>query len=84
MRTARPSSSRCAVGIALLAALVVPSCSGGSAGDPDNRGTFKVNLVTTGLGQVFPYRIRQSDLNGNPTFARAMLAAWVELLYASI
>ena len=53
--------------LALLSLLVIPGCSGGSDKDPDNRGSFDVSLITTGLGQVFPYRIRQADQFGNPT-----------------
>ncbi|MEE9126155.1 MAG: hypothetical protein V3U11_03365, partial [Planctomycetota bacterium] len=49
--------------VALLA-----GCSSGSSGDPDNRGAFVVTEVTTGLNQVFPYRVRRVDpFTGNPT-----------------
>lgn len=51
------------VGALFLAA----GCTGGVKGDRDNRGTFKVNRISTGQGQVFPYRIRQVDSFGNPT-----------------
>jgi len=56
-------------GCALLvgALLTAAGCSGGVKGDRDNRGTFKVNRISTGQGQVFPYRIRQVDSFGNPT-----------------
>ena len=47
--------------------LLFTGCSGGSAGDPANRGDFKVTLMSTGSGQIFPYRIRQVDTFGNPT-----------------
>ncbi|MCI0689773.1 MAG: hypothetical protein L0Y54_21425, partial [Sporichthyaceae bacterium] len=46
--------------------LVLAGCTGGSAGDPGNRGPFEVSLISTGFGQVFPYRIRQADPNGFP------------------
>jgi hypothetical protein len=46
---------------------VVAGCGGGSSGDPDNRGPFKLNLISTGQGQVFPYRILAVDGFGNPT-----------------
>jgi len=55
------------VGLLALSPLIVTGCSGGSAGDPANRGSFKVNLISTGLGQIFPYRIRRADSFGNPT-----------------
>ena len=42
-------------------------CSGGSAGDPDNRGAFLVTGISTGSGSVYPYRIRTTDSFGNPT-----------------
>lgn len=56
------------VGAALLApALVMTGCAGGSKGDPDNRGDFKVVSISTGSGAVYPYRIRVADSFGNPT-----------------
>ena len=52
----------------LAAALAVSfGCSSGSAGDRANRGAFKVNLISTGLSQVYPYRVREVDSFGNPT-----------------
>ncbi|MDP6929562.1 MAG: hypothetical protein QF412_07665 [Planctomycetota bacterium] len=54
------------IGFAAVASFLA-SCEGGKAGDRDNRGDFQVNLMTTGLGQVFPYRIREVDPFGNPT-----------------
>ena len=42
-------------------------CSGGAAGDTRNRGPFQVALISTGQGQIYPYRIRQVDTRGNPT-----------------
>ncbi|MEM7205310.1 MAG: hypothetical protein AAF628_33955 [Planctomycetota bacterium] len=57
------------LGSAALAAAIfaLSGCAGGSTGDPDNRGPFTVSLISTGLGQIFPYRIRQADAFGNPT-----------------
>jgi hypothetical protein len=59
----------CAIAAAAFPALalLLSGCSGGTAGDRANRGPFKVNQISTGLGQVFPYRIRQVDSQGNPT-----------------
>ncbi len=46
----------------------VPACSrGGVAGNPANRGDFKVTLVSTGTGQIHPPRVRRLDEIGNPT-----------------
>ncbi|MFY9344042.1 MAG: hypothetical protein WAT39_16250 [Planctomycetota bacterium] len=50
-----------------LAAVVGAGCTGGSKGDPDNRGDFKVAAISTGSGSVYPYRIRTTDSFGNPT-----------------
>ncbi len=53
---------------ALLAVpFVLPSCSGGQAGDPNNRGPFKLVLASTGLGQLYPYRITELDSKKRPT-----------------
>lgn len=52
---------------AIAGFLALEGCSGGAAGDRANRGPFKVNQITTGGGQIFPYRIRQADAFGNPT-----------------
>lgn len=65
-------SSRLAVrsfaGLALVApAMVLAGCAGGTKGDPDNRGDFKVVSISTGSGAVYPYRIRAADSFGNPT-----------------
>ncbi|MEZ5965309.1 MAG: Ig-like domain-containing protein [Planctomycetota bacterium] len=51
-----------AVGLASLL-----GCSGGTPGDRANRGDFKVTLISTGSGQIFPYRIRRVDSFKNPT-----------------
>lgn len=51
----------------LLPLLAVFGCTGGSKGDPDNRGDFKVVSISTGTGAVYPYRIRTVDSFGNPT-----------------
>lgn len=50
-----------------VAGLVSAGCTGGSKGDPDNRGDFKVASISTGSGSVYPYRIRRTDSFGNPT-----------------
>ena len=50
-----------------VAGLVSAGCAGGSKGDPDNRGDFKVVSISTGSGSVYPYRIRTTDSFGNPT-----------------
>lgn len=51
----------------LVAGLVSTGCAGGTKGDPDNRGDFKVVSISTGSGSVYPYRIRTTDSFGNPT-----------------
>ncbi len=48
-------------------ALVASSCGGGSAGDPNNRGPFKLLLASTGFGQIYPHQIRELDAFGVPT-----------------
>lgn len=48
-------------------AMGASSCSGGSKGDPENRGAFLVSSISTGSGSVYPYRIRTTDSFGNPT-----------------
>lgn len=50
-----------------VAGLVSTGCTGGTKGDPDNRGDFKVASISTGSGSVYPYRIRKTDSFGNPT-----------------
>ncbi len=57
------------LGCVLLTGLMagLGGCSGGAPGDRANRGDFQVTLVTTGLAQVYPYRIRELDQFGNPT-----------------
>ncbi|MCC6781680.1 MAG: Ig-like domain-containing protein [Planctomycetes bacterium] len=61
--------SSVAVPLGLVGAtlLGLTACKGGSKGDPDNRGDFKVTLVSTGQGQIYPYRIRALDSQGSPT-----------------
>ncbi len=54
-------------GGSLAALALFASCSGGSPGDPDNRGDFKVTSISTGRGTIYPYRIRAADSFGNPT-----------------
>ncbi len=51
----------------LLLVLLASACGGGPAGGPNNVGPFELSLGTTGLGQLFPYRIAQVDEFGNPT-----------------
>ncbi|MEO6593166.1 MAG: hypothetical protein ABIP94_00265 [Planctomycetota bacterium] len=50
-----------------LPVIAFVGCAGGSKGDPDNRGDFKVVGISTGSGSVYPYRIRKADSFGNPT-----------------
>lgn len=57
-RLMRPPLSRT---ILALLAVAFAGCSGGSSGDPENRGPFRLNLVSTGQGQIFPYRILELD-----------------------
>jgi len=45
----------------------ISGCTGGTKGDPDNRGAFLVTSISTGSGSVFPFRIRTTDSFGNPT-----------------
>ncbi len=54
-------------GLLATALIGLTGCGGGSKGDPDNRGEFKVNLISTGQGQIYPYRIREVDSQGSPT-----------------
>ncbi|MGE3352061.1 MAG: YncE family protein [Planctomycetota bacterium] len=67
MNTKKPRSPGFACAGSLAALAVLASCSGGSAGDRDNRGDFVVNSISTGRGTVYPYRIRVADAFGNPT-----------------
>ena len=62
-----PVSKSLSLGASLGLALVLVGCSGGSTGDRDNRGDFKVNLISNGIGTIYPYRIREADSFGNPT-----------------
>jgi hypothetical protein len=48
-------------------ALGISGCTGGTKGDPDNRGAFLVTSISTGSGSVYPFRIRTTDSFGNPT-----------------
>ena len=61
------SNSFAALGLLVAAIPWLSGCSGGSSGDRENRGTFRVTQMSTGLGQIYPYRIRQVDAFGNPT-----------------
>jgi hypothetical protein len=66
--TLRRTSALPLLGSALVLSLVAfAGCAGGSKGDPDNRGPFKLVSISTGTGAVFPYRIRTLDSFGNPT-----------------
>jgi hypothetical protein len=66
-----------------VAGMVATACTGGTKGDPDNRGDFKVVSISTGSGSVYPYRIRTTDSFGNPTStvvnieSEATLRQWV-------
>ncbi len=51
----------------LTALVLLTACSGGQPGDPNNRGLFRLTLASTGLGQIFPYRINKLAPSGNPT-----------------
>jgi hypothetical protein len=65
-----PSSIACKLLTPSLVAaglIALGACAGGGKGNPNNRGDFKVNLVSTGQSQIFPYRIRIVDSQGNPT-----------------
>src|SRR5262245_50331796 len=50
-----------------LVATTFTNCTGGQAGDRENRGDFLVVAIGTGSGAIYPYRIRQVDSFGNPT-----------------
>lgn len=63
-RTCSPFPGLALTAVSLLA---LAACSGGTKGDRANRGDFKVTLISTGSGQVFPCRIRRIDSFGNPT-----------------
>lgn len=66
--TPRPSGSPLLLPLlAVPLLLTVAGCAGGTKGDPDNRGDFKVVSISTGSGTVYPYRIRVADSFGNPT-----------------
>ena len=54
--------------LGLLALAALGGCSGGSSGKPGNRGSFLLNQISTGQGQVYPYRIRTLDpITGLPS-----------------
>ena len=57
------------LGVAAASASVfgTASCSGGAAGNPANSGAFVVTQISTGQGQVYPYRIQELDAFGNPS-----------------
>ena len=50
-----------------LLMVAVAACSGGQHGDPQNSGQFRLLVASTGLGQVFPYRITELDDRRKPT-----------------
>ncbi|RMF96719.1 MAG: hypothetical protein D6741_10770, partial [Planctomycetota bacterium] len=52
---------------ALLTTIATAGCGGGGPGGANNVGPFQLTLGTTGLGQLYPYRIAQADEFGNPT-----------------
>jgi DNA-binding beta-propeller fold protein YncE len=51
----------------LCFAALFSGCSGGGAADSQNRGAFRMSLISTGLGQVYPSRIPELDAFGQPT-----------------
>jgi len=53
--------------VALSLGLSLGSCSGGHGRDPDNRGPFQLDSISSGRGAIYPYRIRTVDTFGNPT-----------------
>jgi hypothetical protein len=61
------AGSAASLPLVALAGFALTGCSGGTKGDPDNRGDFKVVSISTGSGSVYPYRIRVTDSFGNPT-----------------
>ncbi|MBK8975751.1 MAG: hypothetical protein IPM29_07480 [Planctomycetes bacterium] len=67
-RTWIPLASRCALPALALALLALTTgCSGGSSRDPANRGPFLLRQITTGQGQIYPYRVRELDGDGRPS-----------------
>ncbi len=66
-----PLASLSFLALTLLPLAVLPfgltSCGGGQAGDSNNRGPFRLTLATTGVGQIYPYRITALDEDGDPT-----------------
>ena len=62
-----PGAASIAASLAIAGLLGLSACSGGTAGDPANRGPFKVLLASTGLGQLYPYRINELDEKGKVT-----------------
>ncbi|MCK5941568.1 MAG: hypothetical protein KAI24_06335, partial [Planctomycetes bacterium] len=66
-RSASPAG-RTLSALAVVGLLAIShGCTGGTKGDPDNRGAFLVTGISTGSGSVYPYRIRTTDSFGNPT-----------------
>ncbi|MEO0478544.1 MAG: hypothetical protein AAF196_03600 [Planctomycetota bacterium] len=54
-------------GALALSALTLVGCSGGSSGSPENRGAFVIQSISTGQGQIWPYRVRAIDpITGMP------------------
>ncbi|MFN9307435.1 MAG: hypothetical protein ACK6DT_15415 [Planctomycetota bacterium] len=47
-----PSGRVASLSLLAVAGLVFAGCTGGSKGDPDNRGDFKVVGISTGSGAV--------------------------------
>lgn len=71
-RSPKASPARRSLSLLTVAGLLTigfgsSGCTGGSKGDPDNRGPFLVTSISTGSGSVYPYRIRRTDSFGNPT-----------------
>lgn len=62
-----PAIGRTALAAFALAGLVLTGCSGGSSGNPGTEGAFRIESISTGQGQIWPYRIRTIGLDGTPS-----------------
>ncbi|PIE23061.1 MAG: hypothetical protein CSA62_09245 [Planctomycetota bacterium] len=62
------STHRILSSFVVAGSLALAGCSGGGApGDSRNIGPFNLTLASTGLGQIYPYRIAQLDAFGLPS-----------------